>query len=120
MTGAIVIRWSGPKTGREVKSLETFGRALAYYDGLAKQGRIHGHHEYLQLVGKPGGFMIIDGPVDELLKVQVEEGTRRLITEANVNVADLTVEVFVGGSEGTIQQQIALYGETLQSQGLMV
>jgi hypothetical protein len=119
MTGAIVLRWGGAKVGRETKALETFAKALAYYDGLAKEGRIHAHHEYFSLTGKVGGFAIIEGQVDDLLRIQTEETSMRLLTEAGVTVEDFTIDTYVGGSESAVQHQVTLFGETLQSQGLL-
>jgi len=112
MTGALLIRWGESKVGRE-------GKALAYFDGLAKQGKIHAHHEYISLTGASGGFMVIDGQMDDLLTVQVADATRKIVVEASSNVEDFTQEIFVGGSEATLQHEIALYGETLAGLGYL-
>lgn len=117
MTGAMVIRWGESVPGRETKGLETFTKALAHFEGLAKQGRIHGHKEYLSLTGKTGGFMIIEGQIDELLKIQTEEATVRLITESQLITDGFEVQAYVGGSEATLQQMMGMYGETLQQMG---
>ena len=49
--GALIFTWGNSVRGREAKGLETFGKALAYYDELAKEGRIHGHREFFSLTG---------------------------------------------------------------------
>ena len=69
MNGALIITWGSNVPGREAKGLEVFGKALAHFDELAKKGRIHGHKEYLALTGnvdRLAGFMVIEGPVEEL------------------------------------------------------
>ena len=52
-----------PVRGREMKSLEVFGKSLAYWDEKAKEGRVHGHHEYFALTGNAtqrAGTMVIE------------------------------------------------------------
>src|SRR4029079_2171427 len=56
MTGAVLVRWGANIPGRERKGLEVFGRAIARFEQLAKQGRIHSHSEYIALTGEVGGF----------------------------------------------------------------
>ena len=85
MNGALIITWGGNVPGREAKGLEVFGKALAYFDELAKTGRVHGHKEYISLTGnidEVAGTMVVEGSVEELLKIQAEEKTRVLLTEA--------------------------------------
>src|SRR5262252_300155 len=84
MNGALIVTWGSNVPGREAKGLEVFGKALAHFDELAKKGRIHGHKEYVTLTGNVdqlAGVMVIEGPVDELLKIQTEEKTRELLIE---------------------------------------
>lgn len=122
MTGAMVFTWGTPRPGREAAGLEVFGRALAFFDGLATQGRIHGHREYFSLTGSldgPNGMMIVDGDLDELLAVARDVRTRRLVTEAHAIMDRFSVQVYVGGSSATVHEEIALYAEALQGLGYL-
>lgn len=122
MTGAIVITWGSPVRGREAKSLEVFGEALAFFEGLAKQGRIHGHREYLSITGdvsKWGGMEIVEGDLEDLLRLQTEDGYRRLMEKAAAIVDCFTTQITVGGSDRAVQEQITRYMETLQGLGYL-
>ena len=122
MNGAIVLSWGTPVRGREAKSLEVFGQALAYFDALAKKGRVHNHHEYISLtgnVGKLGGFQIVDGELGELQKILTEEETQKLIYRAENIVENFTVQLFVGGNETSIQQSMTRWMEVLTEQGYL-
>jgi len=122
MNGAMIITWGGATPGREAKSLEVFGKALAYFDELSKSGRVHGHKEYISLTGnvdEVAGTMVIDGPVEELLRVQTEERTRVLLAEAATITHNFTVRIAVGGDEQTLTSEIGLYSKTLQGLGYL-
>jgi hypothetical protein len=122
MNGAMIITWGGNVPGREAKGLEVFGRALAQFDELAKEGRIHGHKEYISLTGnvdEVAGTMVIEGPVDELLKIQTEEKTRVLLTEGSSISKNFTVRVAVGGDEQTLTKEITLFTKTQQELGYL-
>lgn len=119
MNGAIIISWGAPVRGRETKSLEVFATALAHFEHLFKQGRIHAHKEYFNVTGAAGGKMIVEGQLDELLKIQVEENTRRVIIQAEAIVEDFNVQILTGGSDATVQQQVQTFAETLQGLGYM-
>ena len=122
MTGAVMISWGKGTPGREQKALEVFGKALSHYDGLAKEGRIHGHREYFAMTGnvaERSGFMVIDGELEELLKIQGEPETMRLITEANAITDNFSVTMCAGGSEATVQEQVGNFTEALSGLGYM-
>lgn len=121
MTGAIIVTWGTGVRGRETKSVEVFGHALAYLEGLAKQGRIHGHREYIGLTGNVGrwaGTMIIDGEVDELQKLQLDEEFHSLLVKGASITEDFTVQLAVGGSDQSVQAEVTKYIENLQSLGI--
>jgi len=122
MTGAIVITWGHSVPGREAKALEAFGKALEYYEALAKQGRIHGHKEYFTVVGdvgRSGGFMVVDGQLEELLKIQGEPESIRLQMEASAIVEGFTVRVCAGGSDRSVQEVMTTWMEVQQEYGYM-
>jgi hypothetical protein len=122
MNGALIITWGGGIPGREAKGLEVFGKALAYFDELAKTGRVHGHKEYISLTGnvdEVAGTMVVEGSVEELLKIQAEEKTRVLLTEAALISKNFTARVSIGGDEQTLTKEITLYSQTLQGLGYL-
>ena len=122
MNGALIITWGRNPAGREAKSLEVFGKALAYFDELAKSGRVHSHKEYISLTGnvdEVAGTMVVEGSVEELLKIQVEDRTRELLIEGALIAENFTVRVGVGGDEQTLMKEIGLYSKTAQGLGYL-
>ena len=122
MNGALVITWGSNVPGRESKGLEVFGKALAHFDELAKKGRIHGHKEYLALTGnvdRLAGFMVVEGPVEELIKLQTEEATRALLIEGASIAKEFTATLTAGGDEQTLTSEITLFTKTQQGLGYM-
>ncbi|MGN6473446.1 MAG: hypothetical protein ACTHK4_07330 [Mycobacteriales bacterium] len=119
MTGAVVIRWGASVPGREAKGLEVFGKAIERFEGLAKQGRVHGHREYLALTGTSGGFMIVDGDVEELQKILIEPETLALNSQAESIVAGFEITLYGGGTDQAVQEMIGTYTGSLAELGYM-
>ena len=119
MYGAIVISWGTPVRGREAKSLEVFGKALAHFDALAKSGRIHGHQEFQSRTGKATGFMLVTGEIDELTKIQNEEELLALQTAGATICDDFRVTVYEGGNEQATTQNIQRYLGVLTDLGYL-
>src|SRR4051794_39483189 len=101
MNGAMHISWKASIPGREAKGVEVFGAALERFEGLMKQGRIHSHEEYFAVTGTEGGFMIVRGDLDELLKISVETETLVLNTKAAAIVQDFTIQLYAGGTDSS-------------------
>ena len=119
MNGCIVVRWGANIPGREVKGLEVFTEAIGYFEGLAKQGRIHSHHEYITLTGRDGGFMIADGEVDELTKIMTSMDTLALNGKAAAIVEDFEVQLYGGGNDASIMELVGMYTTSMQGMGYM-
>jgi hypothetical protein len=119
VTGALVISWGANVPGREAKGIESFTRALGYFEELSKEGRIHGHREYVNVSGRDGGFVIIDGELEELQKIMIEDEFLRRRTEGGAVVEDFRIELFLGGTDQSIQEGLTLFAETLNSMGMM-
>jgi hypothetical protein len=117
MTGAVVIRWGANIPGREMKSLDVFGKAVERFEQLAKSGRIHGHKEYIALTGTAGGFMIAEGEVEELQKIMIEPETLALNTKAESIVEDFEIQLYAGGSDKAMQDLIGTYMTSLTELG---
>ena len=115
--GAVIFTWGAPVRGREMKGLEVFGKALVFWDEKAKEGRIHGHHEYFALTGnatKRVGTMVVEGELGELLRIQTEDDSLRLQAEASQICENFCVEICEANSEDSINR----YVQTLQEMGL--
>jgi hypothetical protein len=115
--GAIIITWGTPVRGREMQSLDVFGRSLAYWDEQAKEGRVHGHHEYFALSGnatKRQGTMVIEGDLDQLARLMVDEQNTRLLAEAGQIVENLDTQLCEMNSD----EAITRYVEVLNDMGL--
>jgi hypothetical protein len=117
MNGAIQISWKASIPGREAKSIEVFGAALERFEGLLKQGRIHSHEEYFAVTGAEGGFMIVRGDLDELLKISVETETLALNAKAAAIVNDFTIQIYAGGSDQAVQEVMGTFIGSLQEIG---
>jgi hypothetical protein len=119
MNGAIVIRWGATIPGREAKSLEVFGNAVARFEGFLKAGRIHSHKEFFSITGGDGGFMIVEGDLPELLAITAEEDTLRMNSQAAAIVQDFETQVYGGGTDQAIQGLVGVYINGLQEIGYM-
>jgi hypothetical protein len=119
MTGAFVVRWGSTIPGREAKALEVFGKSIERFEELAKEGRIHAHHEYIALTGRVGGFTIIQGEVEELQKLMVEPETIALNSQAEAIVEDFELTLYAGGSDQAVQEVMGTYMTALADIGYM-
>lgn len=119
MNGAIHISWGAGIPGREAKGMDVLGTAVTRFEGLAKQGRIHAHQEYFAVTGADGGFMLVTGDLDELLKIIAEPETLALNAQAAAIVQDFRIQVFAGGSDQSVQELMGNYAQSLQQIGYM-
>jgi hypothetical protein len=119
MNGALMMRWGPSIPGREAASLDVFGSVITWFETLAKSGRIHSHHEYFSVTGRFGGFALLEGELEELTKILVEEDTQRINDKAGAVVRDYEIQTYFGGSDQTIQQAVANYTTTLKDLGFM-
>jgi hypothetical protein len=119
MTGCVLIRWGAGIAGREAKGLDVFGKAVARFEDMAKQGRVHGHREYFALTGNGGGFMMVEGQLDELMRILAEEETLKLNAQAAAIVHNFEIQLFAGGSDNVTQQLVGNFVGSLQELGYM-
>lgn len=108
-TGAIVISWGASIPGRESKSLEVFGSAIQRFEDLAKTGRIQSHQEFFALTGRSGGFMLVEGDLEELQKILIEQETLALNSKAELITQDFTIQLYGGGTDQTVQEMMGVY-----------
>jgi len=112
--GAMIISWGNSVRGREMKGLEVFGKALAFYDDLAKQGRIHGHREFFSLTGNAterAGTMVVEGDLAELLKLQTEDENQRLLDQAGLICENFTVQICRAADDEAVGQYVSVLQE---------
>lgn len=119
MNGAIVISWGTPVRGREGKSLEVFGKAVAHFDALAKAGRVHGHQEFIARTGTQGGFMLVTGEYDELTKIEAEDDVLDLQIAGSAICEDFTVTLYAGGTEQATTETVGRYVKVLDELGYL-
>ena len=109
--GAIIITWGTSVRGREMQGLDVFGRSLAYWDEKAKEGRIHGHREYFAITGNAtqrAGTMVLEGDLDELARLMIDEDNTRLLTEAGNIVENLDTQLCQVNSDEAIGQYVSV------------
>jgi len=119
MHGAVLISWGANVAGRETTGLDVFGRAINRFETMTKEGRVDGHREYFSVTGRDGGFMLIEGEVEELTKILTEEETLKLNNQASAVVKDFEIQAFLGGTDQTTQQLIGAYTSSLKDIGYM-
>lgn len=119
MNGAIVIRWGASIPGREAKSLDVFGAAVERFEGMTKEGRIHAHREYFCITGRDGGFMLVEGRLEELMKIAAEPETLALNLKAAAIVEDFEVQIYGGGNDQSVQELMGTFTTSLGELGYM-
>jgi hypothetical protein len=117
--GAMKISWREPARGREAKSLEVFGAAVQRFEEYAKAGRIHSHKEYFAVTGHAGGFMLIEGELEELQKILIEPETMALNAKAEAISNGFEIQVFAGGTDQAVQELMGNYMTSMQEIGYL-
>lgn len=118
-TGAVVVSWGASIPGREAKGLEVFSSAVEHFEQYAKAGRIHSHKEFFALTGRYGGFLLVEGNVDELQKILAERETLALNAKADAIVSDFEIQLFAGGTDQAVQDMMGTYMSSVQELGYM-
>jgi hypothetical protein len=117
--GAIRISWADAARGREAKSLEVFAAAVQRFEEHANSGRIHSHKEYFSVTGSVGGFMLIEGELEELQKILIEPETLALNVKAEAITHGFEIQVFAGGTDQAVQELMGNYMTSLQEIGYL-
>lgn len=116
--GAIHITWGEGRPGvAETKALEVFGSALAYYDGLAKSGRISGYRVYAS-TSRSAGQLTIDGELATLAQILTEPESLVELAKASAVVQDVNVELLLGGTADGVAAFFMRGMEALKTAGL--
>lgn len=117
--GAIVVSWSAAVHGREAKLLEVFARALAYGERLRGEGRVTAVQIFATRVGPNRDTLMVQGCLDELMRIVVEDEFHGLMLEGTMVVQDLCVSVWEGGSSEWVATGLDPYIGKLQQHGLV-
>jgi hypothetical protein len=110
MSNAIFIGWGPAVRGREGKSLEVFGEALAYWTGLQQRGEVESFETYQleQHGGDLGGFLIAKGDPEKLARICNSEEFVRLNARASFVVENFgVVRAWTGDA---MQQLFGIFG----------
>lgn len=105
----LFIGWGAPVRGREAKSIEVFGEALAFYGGLESDGRIESHDVALLSPhgGDLDGFILLRGSAEQMAALRQDEEFQRMTTRAQMIVDNVGVVDAALGSG--IESQMAHY-----------
>ena len=113
----LFIGWGAPVRGREQTSVQVFGEAVDFFQGLQQRGEI----ESIEPVflephgGDLSGFFLIRGEAESLARLRNDDAFVRLLTRAAMIVESLGV---VGASLGDrIGFQTGLFQEAASELG---
>ena len=96
--GAMIITWGESQPGVSPdQGMGVFAKALDYYDGLAKAGRISGYRVYAS-TRRNAGSIIVEGELTALAQIQCEAESFRQLALGAAVVQDVDIELCVGGS----------------------
>jgi hypothetical protein len=107
----LFVGWGAPVRGREVKSLDVFQEALAFYAGRKEKGEIEDFEVVLLAPhgGDLGGFLLVKGSADQIAAIRASEDFDRLNTRAGLvvdqfGVVDAVVDEAVAGQIETFRE----------------
>lgn len=105
----LFVGWGAPVRGREAKSLEVFGEALAYYQSCQEGGEIESFEVVLLSPhgGGLGGFFLLRGSTEQCSALRERDEFQRILTRAALVVQELgAVAAATGDGVG---EQLAVY-----------
>jgi hypothetical protein len=80
---------------------------------------VQGHREYFSVTGRDGGFLLLEGEVEELTKILTEEETLQLNNQASAVVEDFEIQAYIGGTDQATQELIGTFTSSLKQLGYM-
>jgi hypothetical protein len=97
--------------------MEVFGDALAWYDELAKAGRISGYRVYGSTTSDRG-MLIAEGEAAELAKLSTEPEAIKYLALAAAVVDEVESKVYIGGSVDDVMGYYTSAVEAVNAKGL--
>jgi hypothetical protein len=110
----LFISWSRTVRGREVRALEVFNEALAFYGRCQNEGLIESFDVALlgpSGAGSLGGYIEVHGSADQLAALRENAEFMRNIADALLIVDDLAV--VDGFANQGVAEQMAIYQEAI-------
>ena len=117
--GAIIVSWTGVRTGREGKGLGVFGQAMQRNEELEKEGRVSGTRVYLNTTGSQAGQVILDGVYTELQRLLLDDDFAKSLRDAAIVCDGFQVNLCVGGAPDSLTELMGSYAQTLTEHGLL-
>ena len=117
--GAIVVSWTGIRTGREGKGMAVFAQAMQRNEELEKEGRISGTRVFLNTTGSGAGQVILEGVYSELQNVLVDDAFTKGVQEAAIVCDGFAVNLAIGGAPDTLAEAMGNYSQLLAEHGLL-
>ena len=102
--GAMIITWGeGQPNVTTEQGMGVFAKALDYYDGLAKTGRISGYRVYAS-TRRNFGTIVVEGELSTLAQIQCEDESLKQLALGSAVVQNVDVELCIGGSPDDVTQ----------------
>jgi hypothetical protein len=118
MEGAILITWRSLIPGREELAWQVMGNAWEYFKRLHAEGRISSFRLWGGITGSLGAMALIEGEMQELFRVHVEDETLKFLGAAEAVVTDFSVKLYAGGSEEFLLKSFELSMDSLGALGI--
>jgi hypothetical protein len=118
-TGAIAVSWGAVIPGREVKMFETFGKIMAFVEGLREAGRIEQVLMFAPVAGATRDTLLLLGQTDELTRLLVDEAFDSHVQEGMLVVQDLNIALWAGGAPDALADGLGEHIQKLQEHGLV-
>lgn len=71
MQGTLMIRWTTPKPGHEMDSMELADHSDQHFSALERSGMIAGHEWIANFTGSDGGMLVVRGEPAKLAEVSM-------------------------------------------------
>jgi hypothetical protein len=98
-----MIQWKGLQPGLPVDAQATvLQKSVEYVDGLEQGGDLTGHGFFLNLTA-PGGFAVLQGPIDRLIDLPKDPGYREWLLTCQTTLAGFQVITAIGGTNGEVE-----------------
>jgi len=110
MKSAMVVTWTEPIPGREMKALEYGADVTTYWTKQAKAGKCSTPETYLSERGK--GMWIVEGERDTLFAIHDTDESRDLIIRGQFLLSEFCVDFFTVGdaSDAVLARYASLAG----------
>lgn len=113
--GALLYSWTCDVRNREWKGMEVLQNGLEFWNKAKAQGDVRQIRYYVNMVGRAGGYFIVEGQTDRLAALHFSEEGQALSTAASLVVEGYEVFIAGGGDPEEIGELVQSYEAALQS-----